>query len=111
MSEDRLNRLEVSMASLAKNFSEYLAIESARKEREKHQEALNDKFELFIEDYKEKDKPVIDSSRRWQATGFWWLTRVILPAMIIAILTSAGVNIYGDAKSSSVKEVKSSGNK
>ncbi len=115
MSEDRLNRLESAMASMAEKFSEYLARDSARLEREKHQEILNDKFESFIEDYKENDKPIVNTSRKWQAASFWWITRIVLPAVIGGVLLSAGYKMSGSAASApieiKVKELNAKGDK
>ena len=103
MSEDRLNKLENAMTDMAEKFSEFLAIESARKERDKHQVILNDKIEEFINLYRDHDKPVIDTSRKWQGWVSHFIGKVALPAILVAILLAAGAQMY--EKSSPPKEV------
>ena len=94
MSEERLNKLENAMTDMAEKFGEFLAIESARKERDKHQMVLNDKIEEFISLYREHDKPVVDTSRKWQGWVSHFIGKVALPAILVAILLAAGAQIY-----------------
>lgn len=103
MNEQRLNKLENAMTDMAEKFSEFLSIESARKERDKHQVALNEKMSDFMETYKSHDKPVIETSRKWQGWFFWWLTRLVLPAILAAVLIGAGAEIYEKAPSKHIK--------
>lgn len=97
MSEDRLNKVEGAIVKLAETMSEYLAVESARKERDKHQVTLNEKFMAFIENYIEHDKPVVDTSRKWQAWMSHFIGKVLLPAVMVAVLLAAGAQIYDKA--------------
>ena len=114
--DNRLATLETSMAKMADKFSDFLAIESARSEREKQHTKeveelkiavgkVDDKVSSFIETYKEYDKPVVDSARKYQAWVFWWVTRVVTPVILTAILYVAGAQIYDKAttKAESVK--------
>ena len=116
MTEDRLVRVEKAVENMADGINEFtkaigelLKDNAVRDERDRHQTAefkrlstdmaeTNQKLSEFVESYRDHDKPVIETSRKWQATSFWWLTRVILPVIIIAVLASAGINIYGDQK-------------
>ena len=107
MNEDRLNKLENAMTDMAEKFSEFLAIESARKERDKHQMALNDKIEEFIAMYREHDKPVVDTSRKWQGWVSHFIGKVALPAILVAILLAAGAQMYEKA---SAKQESTKGN-
>jgi hypothetical protein len=106
--DNRLTLLETSMAKMADKFSDFLAIESARSEREKQHtkeveelktavNRVDEKVSAFIDAYKENDKPVVDSARKWQGWFFWWLTRVVIPVILTAVLYSAGAQIYEKA--------------
>jgi hypothetical protein len=108
------------MAKMADKFSDFLAIESARSEREKQHTKEIEELKLavnkvdkkvsdFIDAYKEYDKPVVDSARKWQGWFFWWLTRVVTPVILTAILYTAGAQIYDRAsvKQESIKPIKS----
>ena len=68
---------------------------------------INKKVNAFIDSYKEHDKPVIDTARKMQSWFFWWLTRVIAPVILGALLLSAGAELY-DKNSEKQKIVKSS---
>ena len=114
MTEDRLVRVEQAVENMADGINEFtkaigelLKDNAVRDERDRHQTAefkklsvdmaeTNKKLSEFVESYREHDKPVIDVSRRWQATAFWWTTRILLPVVIVSVLASAGINIYGD---------------
>jgi hypothetical protein len=117
--DNRLTTLETSMAKMADKFSDFLAIESARSEREKQHTKEVEELKLavagvdkkvsdFIDAYKEHDKPVVDSARKWQGWFFWWLTRVVTPVILTAILYTAGAQIYDRAsiKQESIKPAK-----
>ena len=114
MTEDRLVRVEQAVENMADGINEFtkaigelLKDNAVRDERDRHQTAefkklsidmaeTNKKLTEFVESYREHDKPVIETSRKWQAATFWGMTRVILPVVIVAVLMSAGINIYGD---------------
>ncbi len=68
---------------------------------------MNKKVNTFIESYKEHDKPVIETARKMQGWLFWWLTRVIAPVVLGALLLSAGAELY-DKASEKQKIVKTS---
>jgi len=95
MSDERLTKLENVMVKLAENMSEFLAVESARKERDKHQIALNEKFITFIDNYIEHDKPVVNTAKGYQKWMGFFVGRILLPAIVIAILLSAGYQFFG----------------
>ena len=97
MSEHRLNKLEESMTNLNNSFSEFLVRDAARQEREKSQCALNETMRTFIADYIENDKPVIKRSKKAQAWLDYLVGRMILPIVVFAILSTAGVVIYNNA--------------
>lgn len=96
------------MAKMADKFSDFLVIESARSEREKQHIkeveglktavlSVDKKVSDFIGAYNEHDKPVVDSARKWQGWFFWWLTRLVAPVILTAILYTAGTLIYDKA--------------
>ena len=49
------------------------------------------------------DKPIIETSRKWQGWFFWWLTRLVLPAILAAVLIGAGAEIYEKAPGKHIK--------
>ena len=108
MSEDRLNKLETAMTSMAEKFSEFLAVESARQERDKHQLEINERFTEFIDEYKDKDRSVISAARKQQAWISFFVGKIVLPAIIGAILIGAGAVIYEKASPSSIAAIKDS---
>ena len=95
MSEERVTKLESSMAKLADNMSEFLAVESARKERDKHQITINEKFITFIDNYIENDKPVINTAKGYQKWMGFFIGKIILPSVLVAILLGAGYQFFG----------------
>jgi hypothetical protein len=92
MSDERIGNLEGAIANLADKFSEFLAIESARKERDKHQMEVNDRLTAHFEKVESEYKPVIVRSKKHQAWIDFFVGRVILPAIVLAILAAAGYN-------------------
>ena len=97
MTEQRLNKIEEAMTKLAGTFGEFLAIEAARKERDKQQLEINMKLSSFIESYKDKDKPVIEAARKHQAWMSFFIGKIELPAIVGAVLLGAGAVIYDKA--------------
>lgn len=97
MDDERLNKVEGAIVKLAETMSEYLAVESARKERDKHQIALNEKFMAFIDDYIGFDKPVVENARRFQSWLSYFTGKILLPAILVAVLLAAGAQIYDKA--------------
>jgi hypothetical protein len=79
------------MAEMAEKFSEFMATESARKERDKHQIEVNEKLLEHIEDFNKLYRPIIMTSQKLHASGFWFLTRVAFPVIIAAVLGSVYV--------------------
>jgi len=100
MSEERISKLEGAMTKLADVMSEFIAVESARKEREKHQGSLNEKVITFIDNYNENDKPVVNVARGYQKWMSFFVGKVILPSVIVAILLSAGYQFFGKVATS-----------
>ena len=133
--EDRLLRVEKAIENMANAITklteaigDVIKDNAVRNERDKYQQEkheelslgvaamgekmesdaaeINKKVNAFIESYKEQDKPVIDTARKMQGWFFWWLTRVIAPVILGAILLSAGAKLY-DTASEKQKIVKS----
>ncbi len=100
MSEERISKLEGAMTKLADIMSEFIAAESARKEREKHQGSLNEKIIAFIDNYNENERPVVTAARGYQKWMAFFVGKVILPSVIAAILFSAGYQFFGKVASS-----------
>jgi len=92
MSDERIGKLEVAVTDMANKFSEFLAIESARKERDKHQLEENKKATKHIDDFNNNHKPVILRMKKWQTWVDFFLGKIILPAVIMSILAAAGYN-------------------
>lgn len=106
MSEDRINKLETAMTNMAEKFSEFLSVESARKERDKHQLEVNEKLLDFVDDYRENDKPVINTARKQQAWISFFIGKIVLPIVIGAILIGAGAVVYEKAVPTKISESK-----
>lgn len=92
--KDRLIRLENAVTNVNEKFSEFIALESARKERDKHQVLVNSKLVEFMDSYIENDKPVIEKARKQQEWIGFYVGRILLPVVIGAILLSAGAQMY-----------------
>ena len=92
MSDERIGKLEGAIANLADKFSEFLAIESARKERDKHQMEINDRLQAHFEKVEADYKPIILRSKKYQAWIDFFVGKVVLPAVCLAILAAAGYN-------------------
>ncbi len=90
MSEDRLNRLENALTNLAEKFTEFIRIESARQERDKHQLEINTKLLKHIETFNDEFKPTILRSKRNHKFFSNFLYKVVAPAILLAVLSAAG---------------------
>lgn len=88
---ERLTRLESAMSDMAEKFSEFLATESARKERDKHQIEVNEKLLEHIEDFNKMHRPTIIMSQKIHAALFFFLTKVAIPGIVLGVLTSVYV--------------------
>tara|TARA_R100000541_G_scaffold780_1_gene4425 strand:+ start:151 stop:453 length:303 start_codon:yes stop_codon:yes gene_type:complete len=99
MPEERLSKLETSLINLNDKFSEFIAIESARKERDKQQLEINKNILDHIKKYQEDDKAVIERARKWQSWLDDFIGKKVLPIAIglifIAMLSAAGYGIIG----------------
>ena len=99
MPEERLSKLETSLINLNDKFSEFIAIESARKERDKQQLEINKNILDHIKKYQEDDKAVIEWARKWQSWLDDFIGKKVLPIAIglifIAMLSAAGYGIIG----------------
>lgn len=124
--EDRLIRVEKAIENMANGITklteaigDVIKDNAVRNERDKRQEekhkelsddviamsekieedakAINAKVNTFIDAYKEHDKPVIESARRWHGWFFWWTTRVVAPVLLGAVLLAAGAQLYDKA--------------
>ena len=92
MSEERIGKLEGAIANLADKFSEFLAIESARKERDKHQMEINERLIAHFEKVEADYRPIIMRSKKQQNWIDFFVGKVVLPAVCVAILAAAGYN-------------------
>jgi hypothetical protein len=90
MSDERIGKLEDALVNLTNKFTEFLSIESARKERDKHQMEINDRLNLHFERVEQEYKPVIMRSKKQQNWIDFFVGKVILPAVVLAILAAAG---------------------
>tara|TARA_R110002124_G_C8781711_1_gene500824 strand:- start:46 stop:330 length:285 start_codon:yes stop_codon:yes gene_type:complete len=90
MSDERIGNLEGAIANLADKFSEFLAIESARKERDKHQMEVNDRLIAHFEKVEADYKPIIMRSKKQQAWIDFFVGKVVLPVIALAVLAAAG---------------------
>ena len=97
MPEQRVDRLEVAIAELTNKFSdltnkfsEFLAIESARQERDRHQLELNKRLLDHMEKIDSEYIPIIKRSKKWQEWVDSFIGKFILPAVVLSILAAAG---------------------
>ena len=94
MPEERLSKFETSLINLNDKFSEFIAIESARKERDKQQLEINKTLLGHIKKYQEEDKSVIERARKWQSWMDDFIGKKVLPLFLgfvfLAALTAAG---------------------
>jgi hypothetical protein len=99
MAEERLSKLEVSLVNLNDKFSEFIAIESARKERDKQQLEINKTLLDHIKNYQKEDKPVVERARKWQSWLDDFIGKKVIPLAIglvfLAALSAAGYGIIG----------------
>lgn len=99
MPEERLSKLENSLINLNDKFSEFIAIESARKERDKQQLDINKTLLAHIKKYQEEDKAVVERARKWQNWLDDFIGKKVLPISIglifLAMLSAAGYGIIG----------------
>jgi hypothetical protein len=99
MAEQRLTQLEISLVNLNDKFSEFLAIESARKERDKQQLEINKTLLDHIKNYQKEDKPVVERARKWQGWLDDFIGKKVIPftvgLMFLACISAAGYGIVG----------------
>jgi hypothetical protein len=81
------------MSDMAEKFSQFMATESARQERDKHQIEVNDKLLDFIDAFNKDCKPVIDFSKKIHGWLGFFVGKIILPGVAIAILAAAGFSL------------------
>jgi len=92
MSDERIGKLEDALVNLTDKFTEFLSIESARKERDKHQMEINDRLNAHFDRVEQEYKPVIMRSKKQQNWLDFFVGKIILPAVILSILAAAGYN-------------------
>ena len=90
MQEQRIDRLENAIAELTNKFSEFIAIESGRQERDRHQLELNKRLLDHMEKLDAEYIPIIKRSKKWQDWVDSFIGKYILPAVVISILAAAG---------------------
>lgn len=100
MAEERLSKLEVSLVNLNDKFSEFIAIESARKERDRQQLEINKTLLDHIKSYQKEDKPVLERARKWQGWMDDFIGKKVIPFTIgllfLACISAAGYVIVGE---------------
>ena len=87
---ERVDKLEGAIITLTDKFSEFLAVESARQERDKHQVDINERLIKHMEDIDSQYKPILARSKKYQDWIDSFVGKVILPAIALAILAAAG---------------------
>ena len=92
MTEQRLDKLETAIADLVNKFSEFIAIESGRQERDKHQSEFNERLLKHIEKVDSEYKPILLRSKKHQEWLDAFIGKYILPAIILSVLVAAGYN-------------------
>jgi len=90
MTTERIDKLEGAIITLTDKFSEFLAVESARQERDKHQVDINERLIKHMEDIDSRYKPILDRSKKYQDWIDSFVGKIILPAIALAILAAAG---------------------
>ena len=92
MSEARLDKLEQAIIKLTDKFSEFLAVESRRQERDKNQVEVNARFMKHIDDIDSTYKPILARSKKYQDWVDSFIGKIVLPAIALAVLAAAGYN-------------------
>lgn len=90
MQEQRIDRLESAITELTNKFSEFIAIESGRQERDRHQLELNKRLLDHMEKLDAEYIPIIKRSKKWQDWVDSFIGKYVLPAIAISILAAAG---------------------
>ena len=89
---ERIDKLEGAIITLTDKFSEFLAVESARQERDKHQVDINERLIKHMEEIDSQYKPILARSKKYQDWMDSFIGKFILPGIILAILAAAGYN-------------------
>jgi len=92
MSEERIDKLETAITKLTDKFSEFIAIESGRQERDRHQLELNKRLLDHMEKMDAEYIPIVKRSKKWQDWVDSFVGKFVLPAVALAILAAAGYN-------------------
>jgi len=87
---DRIDALEAAITTLTNKFSEFLAIESGRQERDKHQVEINERVLKHMEKVDSEFKPIIVRSKKYQDWVDAFVGKFILPVVVLSILAAAG---------------------
>lgn len=90
MSDQRLDKLEAAVTTMADKFSEFVAIESGRQERDKHQIDVNKRLLEHMEKVDEEYKPILMRSKKYQEWVDSFVGKYILPGIVLAVLAAAG---------------------
>ena len=92
MSEDRIDKLEAATTGLTNKFTEFIALESGRQERDKHQVEFNERMLSHMEKVDSEYKPIITRSKKYQEWIDAFVGKFILPVILLAMLSAAGYN-------------------
>jgi hypothetical protein len=90
MTEQRVDKLEVAMTTLTDKFSEFIAIESGRQERDKNQVTINERVLKHMEKVDADYRPILTRSKKYQDWIDAFVGKIILPAIALAVLAAAG---------------------
>ena len=96
-SDQRLDKLSDAVTGLTNKFSEFLAVESARQERDKHQVDINERTLKHIEKVDSDYKPTIERSKKYHKWIDDFIGKKVIPLvfglLILSMLSAAGYSL------------------
>lgn len=93
MQTTRIDRLELALIRLTDKFTEFISVESARQERDKHQLEINERIINHIEKVDAEYKPVIERVKKHHRWLDNFIGKVLLPLIILLFLGIAGFKL------------------
>ena len=93
MTSTRIDRLELALIRLTDKFTEFISVESARQERDKHQLEINERILKHIETVDAEYKPTIDRVKKHHRWLDNFIGKVLLPLIIISVLSVIGFKL------------------
>ena len=96
-SDQRLDKLSDAIAALTNKFSEFLAVESARQERDKHQVDINQRVLKHMEKVDADYKPTIDRSKKYHKWVDDFIGKKVIPLcvglVVLSMISAAGYSL------------------